>query len=207
MDRTGGGRLGEHLLTADGKHLLACMGRSLRVYSASTGEYLFSLEHDGAVAAAVLHPVHAHQACFFSFSPLNMSICSVACCWISAHCHAPNLLNPCPAPAQVYVACEDEKLVLWDLSSGAALRTMPVPPGVRSMAVGRDGAFLSCTWRGDQAGRVLTYDLLKGNASEARTKVRPALSRGNYRLHVLGGRELSSASLDGIAPAIPSLPN
>jgi hypothetical protein len=60
----GGGQLTkrQHLLSRDGKLLLACAASDVRAYSASTGEHLFTLSgHTDEVTSLSLHPERASQ--------------------------------------------------------------------------------------------------------------------------------------------------
>lgn len=60
----GGGQICRrpHLLSQDGKQLLACVAHAVRVYSAVTGELLFSLKgHTDEVTSLAPHPTQATQ--------------------------------------------------------------------------------------------------------------------------------------------------
>ena len=91
----------------------------------------------------------------------------------SRHPFPPGRLPAAAGPClpQVYAATTAGSLVLWELTTGVALHTVSVPIGVSSFVVAKGRAFLACSWRSGEAGRVLAYDLASGKPHEERGKV------------------------------------
>jgi len=74
---------------------------------------------------------------------------------------------------QLYSGSKDGSIKLWDLDSGACVHTWEVPGklAIESMTLVGEIAYISCFWRGREAGRALAFDLIKGEATETRVKL------------------------------------
>ncbi|GAX72998.1 hypothetical protein CEUSTIGMA_g450.t1 [Chlamydomonas eustigma] len=78
---------------------------------------------------------------------------------------------------EVYSASKDGSIKLWDYTTQECIKTLSVRETVRGMVFSSDlpVVYLSIDWRDGAAGRVITYDLLKGKAG--RTAMKTSRSR------------------------------
>lgn len=74
---------------------------------------------------------------------------------------------------------------LWNLDDGSCIATWAIPDKlpIESMVIVGDVAYISYFWRGNEAGRALAFDLIKGEAQETRVKLsipRPIVSSEDF---------------------------
>ncbi len=85
--------------------------------------------------------------------------------------------------SRVFSCGKDGRLKEWDTSNGTCVASWELPDRrpAESIVVLGHVAYVSFFWRGEDAGRVLAYDLAKGQANEVRIKLstpRPVVCSG-----------------------------
>lgn len=73
----------------------------------------------------------------------------------------------------MYSCSRDGRIKLWNLENGTCSSTWDIPEQlpIESMTVVGDMAYMSCFWRGEEAGRALAFDFVEGEAKEVRVKL------------------------------------
>eukprot|EP00889_Picochlorum_renovo_P009010 jgi/Picre1/36040/NNA_003496.t1 len=90
--------------------------------------------------------------------------------------HADEVTGVCMHPYiddKVYSCSRDGTVKLWNLDDGTCSSTWEIPQHlpIESMTVVGDMAYMSCFWRGEEAGRALAFDFVEGEAKEVRVKL------------------------------------
>ena len=150
----GGGQITSRKAILVGDAQLACTnGSKIRVYSSlGSGELLFEMEG---------HMDEVTDLCL----------------------HADSGVDEGTGARRVYSCGKDGKLMEWDLNNGTCVASWELPdrrPAESIIVLGRI-AYVSFFWRGEDAGRVLAFDLEAGQASEVRVKLstpRPIVCSG-----------------------------
>lgn len=156
----GGGQITSRKAILVGDAQLACTnGSKIRVYSSlGSGELLFEMEgHTDEVTDLCLRP--------------KTSASDVS------------------GAGRVFSCGKDGSLREWDTSNGTCVASWELPDRrpAESVVVLDHTAYVSFFWRGEDAGRVLAYDLAGGQADEVRIKLstpRPVVCSG-LRQHIV----------------------
>ena len=151
----GGGQITSRKAILVGDAQLACTASDskIRVYSSlGSGELLFEMEgHTDEVTDLCLRPQSS--------------------------------ANDVAGASRVFSCGKDGRLKEWDTSNGTCVASWDLPDRrpAESIVVLGHTAYVSFFWRGEDAGRVVAYDLAKGQANEVRIKLstpRPVVSSG-----------------------------
>lgn len=92
------------------------------------------------------------------------------------HGHGDEVTSVCLHPKlknQVFSCSRDGSIKLWNLDAGRCISTWNIPDNlpIKDIVVAGDVAYVTYFWRSNDAGRILEFDLIKGEAKEMRVKL------------------------------------